>query len=331
MLDAVLGHRDDDEIGEQGAVRVEVAGRDRCVLVRADDEDPAVGGDRRDRGAAPVEHDQVGLELLREPHAREHVRDPDRAREAAAAAPAADRRQAGERRRLEVVGRGVAPGAGELEQVGHGRPDLDDLGLGRARRAPSPRRRRAGRARASAPTWPVTAVLPTRFPVPITATEGVAIASKRGGSSRKSAPSYGTPSARARAASLNRAGGPSTGSSERSSTTSGACSAIAVLERGGERHAVVLAAAQLLRAADEHAGDDLVGQLDESIPDHGGVVLPVDHGDGPHERDVTSDSIRPVYFSYSKVSVENWMMRSCPWNGWRRQISTWLPVISITL
>ena len=104
-----------------------------------------------------------------------------------------------------------------------------------------------------------------------------------------------------------------------------------LFERACERHAVVLAAAQLLGPADEDARNDLVGQLDESIPDHGGVVLPVDHGDGPHERDVTSDSIRPVYFSYSKVSIENWMMRSCPWKGWRRQISTWLPVISITL
>ena len=98
-----------------------------------------------------------------------------------------------------------------------------------------------------------------------------------------------------------------------------------VLERGGERDAVVLAAAQLLGAADEHAGDELVGQLGERVPDDGGVVLPVDHGDGPHERVVTSASIRPVYFSYSKVSVENWMMRSCPWNGWRRQMSTWVP------
>ena len=39
-----------------------------------------------------------------------------------------------------------------------------------------------------------------------------------------------------------------------------------------------------------------------------------------HPRVVTSCSIRPVYFSYSNVSVENWMIRSCPWNGWRRQI-----------
>ena len=29
----------------------------------------------------------------------------------------------------------------------------------------------------------------------------------------------------------------------------------------------------------------------------------------------TSSSIRAVYFSYVFVSVENWMIRSCPWNG----------------
>ena len=103
------------------------------------------------------------------------------------------------------------------------------------------------------------------------------------------------------------------------------------LERRCERHAVLLAATQLLGAADEDAGDDLLRQLREGVPDHGGVMLPVDHGDRSHERAVTSDSIRPVYFSYSNVSVENWMMRSCPWNGCRRQMSTWLPVISITL
>ena len=151
----------------------------------------------------------------------------------------------------------------------------------------------------------MTAVLPTRLPVPITATDGVLIVSKRGGSSLKSAPSYGTPSARARAASRNRAGGPSTGSSERSSTTSGAYSRIASSSDDCKRHPVLLAATQLLGAADEDAGDDLLRQLDEGVPDHGGVVLPVDHGDRSHERDVTSDTIRPVYFSYSNVSVEN--------------------------
>ena len=61
-------------------------------------------------------------------------------------------------------------------------------------------------------------------------------------------------------------------------------------------------------------------------------MLAVDQRDGAaHPRVVTSRSIRPVYFSYSKVAVENWMIRSCPWNGWRRQIVDVLPVTSITL
>ena len=65
----------------------------------------------------------------------------------------------------------------------------------------------------------------------------------------------------------------------------------------------------------EHRGDELVGQLRERVADDGGVVLPVDQREGPQSRDVSSSSIRAVYFSYSSVSVENWMIRSCPWNG----------------
>ncbi len=188
------------------------------------------------------------------------------------------------------------------------------------------------RSRASTrATWPVTAVLPTRFPVPITATDGVRDRLE----ARRVEPEVGSFVRHAEREGARREPEPRRrpehGLVREVEHDVGCVLGDRVLERGDERDAVVLAAAQLLGAADEHAGDDLVGQLDESVPDHGGVVLPVDHGDGPHERDVTSDSIRPVYFSYSKVSVENWMMRSCPWNGWRRQISTWLPVISITL
>ncbi len=45
------------------------------------------------------------------------------------------------------------------------------------------------------------------------------------------------------------------------------------------------------------------------------TVVAVDDRHGPHWRVVTSLSIRPVYFSYASVSVENWMIRSCPWYG----------------
>ena len=311
MLDPVLGHRHHDQIREQGTVRVEVAGRDGRVLVRSDDENPAVGGDRRDRSAAPVEHDQVGPELLREPDAGEHVRDPDRTREPSAAATAADRRQAGQRRRLEVVGRGVAPVAGEREQVGHRGPDLDDLGPG----GPSAPHRHdhdtpvAGEEPGHVPGH---GGLPDALPGPDHG-DGRRARSPRSAAGRAGSrlPRTALP-ARAHAPRAEAGGRPEHGLVREVEHDVGCVRGDRVLERGGERDAVVLAAAQLLGAADEHAGDDLVGQLDQSIPDHGGVVLPVDHGDGPHERVVTSDSIRPVYFSYSKVSVENWMMRSCP-------------------
>ena len=88
------------------------------------------------------------------------------------------------------------------------------------------------------------------------------------------------------------------------------------LDRGLERDAVVLAAAKLLGAADEHRGDDEVVELLEGLTDDGRIVLAVDDRDrAPHPLVVTSRSILPVYFSYSNVSVENWMMRSSPWKG----------------
>jgi hypothetical protein len=99
----------------------------------------------------------------------------------------------------------------------------------------------------------------------------------------------------------------------------------------GERDAVLVPHPKLLGAADEVRGDELVRQLLQGGPHDGRVMLPVNERQGPHERDVTSSSIRPVYFSYANVSIENWMIRSCPWNGCFRQMSTWLPESSTTL
>ena len=224
----------------------------------------------------------------------------------------------------------MAAGAREREQVGHGRSDLDDLGLGRP---PAPHRDDDDPPLARQHAGDVAG--DGRLADPLAGPDH-----GHGGrpdrlEARRLEPEVGAfvrhaerEGARGEPEARRRPEHRLVGEVEHDV---GGVLGDRLLERGGERNAVVLPAAQLLRAADENARDDLVGQLDESIPDHGGVVLPVDHGNGPHERDVTSDSIRPVYFSYSKVSVENWMMRSCPWNGWRRQISTWLPVISITL
>ena len=83
-----------------------------------------------------------------------------------------------------------------------------------------------------------------------------------------------------------------------------------------ERHAVLVPVPQLLLAAREPGADDLVRQPRERVADDGRVVLAVDHHERTrHVRVVTSPSIRAVYFSNARVSVENWMIRSCPWNG----------------
>ena len=95
--------------------------------------------------------------------------------------------------------------------------------------------------------------------------------------------------------------------------------------------AVVGAVTKLLGTAEHHRAAELVRQLGERRPHGRGVVLAVDQGQGSHERVVTSPSIRAVYFSNARVFVENWMIRSCPWNGYLRQTSTCWSLISITL
>ena len=105
-----------------------------------------------------------------------------------------------------------------------------------------------------------------------------------------------------------------------------------VLEVVPERDTVVgRAIAELLAATEHHGADELVVELGERGDDDVGIVLPVDERERPHWRPVSSVSIRAVYFSYSSVSTENWMIRSCPWNGYLRQTSTCLFSISIRL
>ncbi len=104
-----------------------------------------------------------------------------------------------------------------------------------------------------------------------------------------------------------------------------------VVQRLEERNAVLLPPTQLLGAADEESADEVERQLRERVTHDIGVVLPIDERDRPHEWVVTSDSMRAVYFSKASVSVENWMIFSCPWNGYLRQTSTCAPVISTTL
>ena len=104
-----------------------------------------------------------------------------------------------------------------------------------------------------------------------------------------------------------------------------------LVERVDDGDAVVVVAAQLLGPADQERPDDVIRELLERVPDHGRIVLAVDQRERPHSRVVTSCSIRPVYFSNARLSRENWMIRSWPWNGYLRQTSTWVPETSTML
>ena len=163
----------------------------------------------------------------------EHVRRRDGAGQPAARAAAADRGHTGD----------APPSRGGPRPHG-ARPATARRARGRsaavrpaparrARRGPSRRRPRERSRWSSRARWPVTAVFPTRLPVPITAIDGRSNASSCGGSNRKSAPTYGRPAASARETQRNRSAGPSTGSSDRSTTTS------APREAVDQRNAVV--------------------------------------------------------------------------------------------
>jgi hypothetical protein len=79
-------------------------------------------------------------------------------------------------------------------------------------------------------------------------------------------------------------------------------------------------------------GDELERKLLEGVAHGRDVVLAVDDRERALQlRVVTSPSIRAVYFSNARVSVENWMIRSCPWKGYLRQTSTCGPETSIRL
>jgi len=86
------------------------------------------------------------------------------------------------------------------------------------------------------------------------------------------------------------------------------------VERVDKRYPVVVAPSQLFRAADKQRADELVWQRRERITNNRCVMLTVDDRYRSDEAR-TSSSMRVVYFSYSRVSVENWMIFSCPWYG----------------
>ena len=186
-----LGHRHDDEIRAERAVVVEVPG-----------DELGLAGARRRRGPCSRrrrEESQHRCRRARSDRARAWRRARHlRARSTSSPRPPGRRRSAGSRssrpRRRE-------PSRGGPSTRG------DPHARARAALRWSARRRSssgsAGPPRPIATTTtfrsadscrarcPVTAVFPTRFPVPITARVGCSTGAKAGGSKRKSAPSYG--------------------------------------------------------------------------------------------------------------------------------------------
>ena len=99
-----------------------------------------------------------------------------------------------------------------------------------------------------------------------------------------------------------------------------------------QEDAVLVVAAQLFGAPDEPRPTEVVRKGRQRVLHHRRVVLSVDDRQrAGHDRVVTSPSMRAVYFSNARVSVENWMIFSWPWNGYLRQTSTCVPETSITL
>ncbi len=278
----------DDEVGDEHAVGVE-PGAD--VLGAARDEDPGVDGDRRQSGAAAVEEEQVRAERRGDARALEHVRVERRPGEAAARAPAADRRHSRERRGLEVVGGGVAARARERHELVEAGRRLPDLRL----RRPAPSHRDDDHAPvAREQARDVTG--DRGLPDPLARADHRQRRQRRGVERRRVEAEVradvGQPERehpRGPQHPLARPEHRFVGDVDDDVHLDG-------VERTHQRHAVVLPADELLAAADEQRAHDLVRQRGERVAYDGRVVLAVDQRQGLH-RVVTSSSIRAVYFS----------------------------------
>ena len=190
-------------------------------------------------------------------------------------------------------------------------------------------RRSAASSRARCP---VTAVLPTRFPVPTTAIDGQLERLQLGRIEPEVRPdvrdSEGEHAARQR--------------EPRDRTEHGLVGEVdddvgcvlrdRGLDVGNERDTVVLAARAASPARRRRPPRRTRTRSSASASrTTGGVVLAVDDRESSQVRAVTSSSIAPVNFAYSSVSSANDTSFTWPWNGCRRQMSTRVPSISMTL
>ena len=255
------------------------------------DEDARVHIDRWQRRAAPVEDEQLGLELRRQLHAFEHVRLERRAGESSPGTAAADRRNAGERGHLEVIGSRVATRAGEREQIVERRRRLDKL---RLRGAASAHRDDDD----PAVTGENARHVPGhgRLPDPLAQADHGKRRCRERLERRRLEAKVG---ADVRQAERERTRCPQhplprpqhrlVGEVDHEIRRHG-------VEGVDEGDAVVLASPDLLRPADEERPDDLVGKRRKRVPHDRRVVLSVDQDKSSHV-DRTSSSIRAVYFS----------------------------------
>ena len=271
----------------------------------------AIGGN-----AAPLPSNthEVRIESCGDARTLGHVRRRNRAGEPAAAAPAADRCDTDDRGGLEVVRRGVSPGARKLDQRLDRRRDRHHLGVGRPA---SPHRDDdhvvVGREQSREVSGHRR--LPDTLPRPHDGDRG----HREGSPCRRIEPEV-RPDVRD-AARQHPAGERETlGRAEHGLVGEVDDDVRRVrgdrgLDVGGERDPVLLTSAQLLLPADENGGGEVVWKLHESVTHDGGIVLAVDDRNRPHVRAVTSSSMVPVNFAYSSVSSEKETSRSWPWNG----------------
>ena len=280
----------------------------------SDDDDGAIGGDGRQRRAAPVEEHEVGSKADGDARSVSDVRGADRSCEPSTASPTANGRHTDESGGLEVIRCGMTPRSRERnERVDRGRHG-HDLGLGRPS---SPHRDNDD------------ASVDSEKPRNVTGHGGLAdaltcpddgdrrelegLAQRRIETEVRSdirQPQREDP-AREREALDGAEHRLVREVDDHVRSMLGDCG----LHVGGERNAVLLSPAQLLVTPDQNGRDELVRQLGERVTHDGGVVLAVDDGESPHVRAVTSSSIAPVNFAYSRVSRANETSFTWPWNG----------------
>ena len=282
LLGQLVAHRQ-DEVADERAVPVETG-----EVVR--DEDARRRGDRRYRGSAAVEDDDVRLERGGDAGSFEHVGGERRTRHASARPAATDRRSSGERGELQVIGRRVPPGAGQCQQVVEGRRSGDEL---RLRRSSPPHRDDDDLTVAREQPREMSG--DRGLPDPLTGPDHGDRRQVERMERRWIEPEVGSDVRHPQGEEARREREPGLRVEHRLVREVDDDRRVAGLL--DDRDAVVGRLTQLLRAADQDHADELVRQLGKRVAHDVRVVLSVDDRDRLHRLDVTSPSIRAVYFS----------------------------------